>query len=70
MDEVDRTQQISEVYENAMLKHRMRNATALPEFSHTCEDCGHTIPAARRRAKPDAIRCIKCQTNFERGGNA
>ncbi len=31
-----------------------------------CEDCGLAIPAARRLAAPSAIRCIHCQTLFER----
>lgn len=31
-----------------------------------CADCGCTIPAARRLAAPAAIRCIDCQTRFER----
>lgn len=68
MDEIDRAQQIAEVYENALMKQRIRNATALPEFSHTCEDCGRVIPARRRQANPGATRCIKCQTQFESGG--
>jgi phage/conjugal plasmid C-4 type zinc finger TraR family protein len=70
MDEADRTQEIREVYENAMLKQRIRNATALPEFRHTCEDCDRVIPDRRRRANPGATRCIKCQTEFECGGNS
>ena len=31
-----------------------------------CEDCGCPIPTARRLAAPSAIRCIHCQTLFER----
>ncbi|WP_447776341.1 TraR/DksA family transcriptional regulator [Variovorax boronicumulans] len=31
-----------------------------------CEDCGENIPPARRVAAPSAIRCIACQTTFER----
>ncbi|PKN71341.1 MAG: hypothetical protein CVU54_01980 [Deltaproteobacteria bacterium HGW-Deltaproteobacteria-12] len=53
-----------------MLKQRIRNATALPEFRHTCEDCDRVIPDRRRRANPGATRCIKCQTEFECGGNS
>jgi len=26
-----------------------------------CEDCGESIPAARRQAMPSAIRCVSCQ---------
>ncbi|MDP9990913.1 phage/conjugal plasmid C-4 type zinc finger TraR family protein [Variovorax boronicumulans] len=29
-------------------------------------DCGEDIPPARRLAAPSAIRCIACQTIFER----
>jgi phage/conjugal plasmid C-4 type zinc finger TraR family protein len=32
-----------------------------------CEDCGEGIPLARRKAAPSAIRCIRCQTKFEKG---
>jgi phage/conjugal plasmid C-4 type zinc finger TraR family protein len=69
MDEVDYAQMIGEVYETAMLRQRARNITALPEFRHTCEDCGCVIPARRRQANPGATRCIKCQTQFESGGH-
>lgn len=31
-----------------------------------CEDCDRSIPAERRNAYPNAIRCIACQTIFER----
>jgi len=31
-----------------------------------CIDCGEEIDPARLRAKPDAVRCIDCQTKFER----
>ena len=32
-----------------------------------CARCGETIPLARRKAAPAAIRCIGCQTIFEKG---
>lgn len=31
-----------------------------------CDDCGEPIPPARRLATPSVIRCIHCQTRFER----
>ena len=31
-----------------------------------CDICGELIPPARRAAAPGAIRCIHCQTTFER----
>lgn len=31
-----------------------------------CEDCREPIPRERRKAAPNAIRCIACQTIFEK----
>lgn len=31
-----------------------------------CEDCSEPIPRERRKAAPNAIRCIACQTIFEK----
>ncbi len=33
-----------------------------------CMDCGVAIPLARLQATPQALRCVSCQDNFERGG--
>jgi RNA polymerase-binding protein DksA len=32
-----------------------------------CATCGEPIPAARLRALPFAVRCLKCQERFEAG---
>ena len=32
----------------------------------SCSECGKRIPAARLQVKPEAKRCVACQTNFER----
>jgi RNA polymerase-binding protein DksA len=32
----------------------------------TCNDCGDDIPIARLRAYPGAMRCITCQSLYER----
>lgn len=34
-----------------------------------CSDCDNPIPPDRLAAKPNAVRCIYCQTSFERGMN-
>ena len=31
-----------------------------------CEDCREAIPRERRKAAPNAIRCMACQTVFEK----
>jgi len=35
-----------------------------------CADCGKGIPEARLHAKPEATRCIACQTKYELGSPA
>ncbi len=30
-----------------------------------CEDCNKEIPAKRRRAAPNATRCVDCQSKYE-----
>lgn len=32
----------------------------------SCAECGKRIPAARLQVKPEATRCVVCQTNYER----
>lgn len=32
-----------------------------------CLGCGEPIPDGRLKAKPDAQRCVPCQTKFDRG---
>lgn len=30
-----------------------------------CLDCGQNIPLARLQAKPEAVRCVQCQSTHE-----
>jgi len=30
-----------------------------------CTDCGKDIPLERLRIKPEAVRCVRCQTAYE-----
>jgi RNA polymerase-binding transcription factor DksA len=34
-----------------------------------CVDCGGRIPVARLSARPDAVRCVRCQESFEINGS-
>lgn len=45
-------------------------ASLLGDGQDECEDCLATIPAARRAAIPNAIRCAPCQGVFEAKGRA
>lgn len=79
MDEIDRTQKISEVYETAALRaHKAKRVTECSVHSMRiaryvsawpCLDCGELIPEERCKANPEAERCVPCQTIFERGGS-
>lgn len=31
-----------------------------------CEDCGNTIPEARRKAMPGVYQCVACRSLFEK----
>lgn len=33
--------------------------------SEFCEDCDRLIPLARRKAIPNAVRCVSCQSHYE-----
>ena len=35
-----------------------------------CADCGKEIPPARLQVKPEATRCVVCQTEYERRSDA
>jgi DnaK suppressor protein len=32
----------------------------------TCMDCGALIPEGRLEARPEASRCVKCQSKWDR----
>ena len=68
-DEIDRAQAINEAHQREALSAHFRTVRRLPEsvFAPTeCDDCGEPISEARMRAVPGCIRCITCQTAFER----
>lgn len=45
-----------------LARSRMQDGRGLAE----CEDCGEPIPEARRRAMPNARRCVACQEAADR----
>jgi DnaK suppressor protein len=74
-DIFDRAQELDEQFRRETLdKHFAKNKIATPPESRLamtsmdCEDCGKQIPKARLKANPMAIRCVPCQTKYERGG--
>ena len=45
---------------------RARSHIASGESRNTCEDCGATIPEARRSAVPGVRFCIACQSERDK----
>lgn len=63
----ERYMEQAEAHEEAMREegqHAIQRRLLGPG-SDTCEDCGCTIPAARRKAAPWATCCTDCQTERE-----
>lgn len=44
---------------------RARSRLAQGESLLTCEECGESIPEARRRALPGVRRCVPCQSEAD-----
>ncbi|MBK8157972.1 MAG: TraR/DksA C4-type zinc finger protein [Rhodospirillaceae bacterium] len=68
-DEMDQVQRLNEFHRDRALEAQQRRVRvdAAEPGRKDCRDCGETIPAARRRAQPNARRCRSCQDDFEQG---
>ncbi len=62
-DEADRAQAREEEERVAALARHQARVRAAPRLD--CIDCGEPIPEPRRRAHPEARRCISCQQEVE-----
>lgn len=69
-DIADRAQAREEEILAERLAAQERNAALDAPGNEICADCGEPIPMDRRRAMPNAIRCIDCQAFAERVGRA
>lgn len=74
-DDIDRAQHYDELYRTQALNShydRRRKSTGLHRNpaggtgSSECIDCGEPIEPARLIAMPRAVRCVACQTKYER----
>ena len=67
LSEADRVQAMLRVAQS----QRSAVLDALLRIDHgtygTCSDCGSPIPEGRLDARPEAIRCVKCQSKKDRG---
>ena len=64
-------QRHSEMYDELALVNHFAHLEHVPQrLEHgivICRDCTNPIPAARLTAQPHAVRCIDCQTHYEKG---
>jgi phage/conjugal plasmid C-4 type zinc finger TraR family protein len=67
-DDIDRAAaRCEELLQDALSAHRRRaNRSVSAVAGEDCTSCGEEIPPARRLAVPGALRCVRCQTKFER----
>lgn len=63
-DEIDQAQQIEQAQLDNTIARFARGLRR--QGSEHCVNCGDPIPAARRKANPNANRCLDCQELFER----
>lgn len=62
-DIIDRAQALEQRQRDAALRRRVPRPQVGREF---CLDCEERISEARRKACPNAERCIDCQTTWEK----
>ncbi len=62
-----RTVEIQREEETWLVECPDEDAVTPDPSSRLCADCGDTIPAARLQVSPNASRCVKCQSKYERG---
>ena len=67
MDDADRATLYIERAASAYYARQASQAPAPPRATHNCTVCGEAIDTGRRRAMPYAVRCIECQSDYERG---
>lgn len=67
-DIFDRATEIEELHRSTALSKWTEQQAQTAPSAHECEECGETIPEARRLAAPGCRRCIHCQQEIEQYG--
>ncbi len=66
LSEADRSEAVLE----AAREQRGRVLDALSRIANgaygTCVDCGDLVPEGRLEARPEAARCVRCQSKYDR----
>lgn len=65
MDDADKATDLEEARTASLMAKIAKELSAVNDNIY-CEDCESEIPAARRRAMPNATRCIRCQESHDR----
>lgn len=65
-DIIDKTQENEEIFLAEAL-YKARPSETAADSLYECDDCGATIPEARRQAVKGCTRCVFCQEYFEHG---
>lgn len=50
-----------------LLNYQIKQTQKQPNDTTECVDCGNPIGDKRKQAVPYAVRCVACQSEFERG---
>jgi phage/conjugal plasmid C-4 type zinc finger TraR family protein len=66
MDDCDLANQYATTLHETALANQLCKGKLLGESLEYCQDCGETIPEGRRKAVPGCVRCVTCETKFER----
>ncbi|WP_374653104.1 TraR/DksA family transcriptional regulator [Dongia sp.] len=68
VDEIDRAQALAQRLLDQDLNRQLDREAENKRLKGTthCCDCGIKIPAARRKAVPNACHCVDCQIDHER----
>lgn len=70
MDQFDRAQQLEQLQRDQALtaaRQQPKEQPLVMNGKRVCVDCEDEIKAARLIHIPNAIRCVSCQVDFERG---
>lgn len=65
MDECDQSNIQAERFLKQAVGRVLAHRVPRPSLTH-CQNCGKSIPVARRKAVSGCCRCVACQDAFER----
>lgn len=67
-DIIDKANDDMQRWLDGQIAKRANTNKPIPSPISECVDCGEDVGMARKQAVPHAIRCLECQTEFEKRG--